>query len=41
MVIIEKSKEQKYADYVLWAIMAVSTIVLVIFFAWGYNTPLK
>jgi hypothetical protein len=39
MVIIEKSKEQKYADYVLWAIMAVSAVVLVIFFAWGYNTP--
>jgi hypothetical protein len=39
MVIIEKSKEQKYADYVLWAIMAVSAVVLVIFFAWGYDTP--
>ena len=39
MVKIEKSKEQKYSDYVLWAIMAVSAVVLVIFFAWGYNTP--
>lgn len=39
MVIIEKSKEQKYSDYVLWAIMAVSAVVLVIFFAWGYDTP--
>ncbi|MBO4662941.1 MAG: hypothetical protein J5663_00840 [Bacteroidaceae bacterium] len=39
MVIIEKSKEQKYSEYVLWAIMAVSAVVLVIFFAWGYDTP--
>ncbi len=39
MVIIEKSKEQKYSDYVLWAIMAISAVVLVIFFAWGYDTP--
>jgi hypothetical protein len=39
MVIIEKSKEQKYSDLVLWTIMGISAIVLVIFFAWGYNTP--
>lgn len=39
MVKIEKSQEQKWSDYVLWAVMAVSAVVLVIFFAWGYNTP--
>lgn len=39
MVKIEKSKEQKISDMVLYAIMAVSAIVLVIFFAWGYDTP--
>jgi hypothetical protein len=39
MVIIEKSKEQKISDMVLYAIMAVSAVVLVVFFAWGYDTP--
>jgi hypothetical protein len=39
MVIIEKTKEQKISDMVLYAIMAVSAIILVVFFAWGYDTP--
>ncbi|MCR5313668.1 MAG: hypothetical protein K6E54_08555 [Bacteroidaceae bacterium] len=39
MVIIEKSKEQKISDIVLYTIMGIGALVLIIFLSWGYDTP--
>jgi len=39
MVVIEKSKEQKISDLVLYILMGLGALVLVIFLSWGYDTP--